>query len=215
MEALKRLTLALAVTLAAVACGDDDGDETPGTGGNMDGGIKTPDSGVDGAAAKPTGYMLPDGGPLPCNAATLPANGKCGGSSCELTEAQLTATVKAGSKCGAANEVAAFCSLSAVNTVTQCSFNSIGSVTMLDKFEMETRTCSSNTLKMTDPNFSDDCLDCFVASSRCTAEKCRDKCITGTGTPACEACRISEGCIDSFYQCAGYESPLTGIVPKF
>ncbi|MDB4972619.1 MAG: hypothetical protein JWN48_960 [Myxococcaceae bacterium] len=210
MEALKRLTLALTVALVGAACGDD-GDSTPSPGGSIDAGHGTVDGGVD-ASKGPTKILLPDGGPLPCNAATPAANGKCGGSSCEQTEAQLAASVKSGAKCGAPAEIAGFCSLSAVNTVTQCSYQYVSSLpSMLDQFASSTKTCSSAKFAMTDPTFSEGCIDCFVASSRCTAEKCLGECAVSTANDACDTCRITKGCIKQFYDCAGYADPLKPI----
>jgi len=209
MEALKRLTLAVTVALAGAACGDDD-NSNPSPSGSIDGGTKTADGGVD-ASKSPTKIYLPDGGPLPCSAATLPSGDKCGGSSCEQTKAQLAATAASGAKCGKPVEVDAFCSLSAVNTVTTCSYQAIGNLPgMLDQFASDTKACAQPKV---DPTFSSECLDCFVASARCTAENCLTECAGSTASDACDTCRITKKCIKQFYDCAGYADPLAPLYP--
>jgi hypothetical protein len=197
MQALNRFSLVLAAGIVAAACG---GDDSGGTTGTLDSGVPHLDSGVTPPAA--------DAAALPCSAATRPAGDKCGGSSCQQTLIDLTASVQPGSKCGSAIEVGAFCSLSAVDVVTACGYKAINFVGMPDPFKASIKACAT---PMVDPTFSSACLDCFVDSANCTADKCLGECATTTANAACDNCRVANGCIDSFYACAGYANPLDAL----
>jgi hypothetical protein len=109
MDALKRLSLALAVALVGSACGgDDDGKTTPPT-GNIDAGV---DSGV---TVKDSGT---DAGKRPCTSYTPVMDGKCGGSHCTQTEAEVKASAVANATCGGDVEIKSFCSLQVVDVVS-------------------------------------------------------------------------------------------------
>ncbi|MDB4985753.1 MAG: hypothetical protein JWN04_931 [Myxococcaceae bacterium] len=217
MEALKRLTLALTIALVGAACGDD---SDSGPKGNLDGGFKPADGGADGGAAHviPTKIILPDGGALPCASNTPPANGFCGGSSCQQTQADLQKSAKTGATCGAMAEVASFCSApstGAVKVVSDCAYGGAVIADVLStppdyaKFAADTKSCAKPMLT----DISEGCLDCFVGSARCTAEKCVTQCLTPGDV--CDACRIATGCIKQFYDCAGYADPLAPIEAAF
>ena len=207
MEALKRLTLALAVALAGAACGDDDG--AGGGNENLDGGGVKTDAGKPDAG----GGLVLDGATLPCNAGTRPTADKCGGSHCTQSEADLRASAVAGATCGGEVEVKSFCALHAVESVGTCSSTAflsegIDPASQADAFKASVKTCAAAKEPAT---FSSTCLDCFVASGHCAATMCLAECLGDANADICTICRIERGCISSFYACAGIADPLDAL----
>lgn len=204
MQVLKTLTLALAVALVGTACGDDDG---KGGNENLDGGgVKTDGGGPDAGG----GGLVLDGAVLPCNAGTDPKGDKCGGSHCIQTEAELRASAVAGATCGGEVEVKSFCKLDAVKHVGECTTTAFAGegldpASNASAFKASVKTCAAAKEQAT---FSGTCLDCFVESGHCAAVKCLNDCLGDSNSNKCTICRIEQGCISSFYSCAGIANPL-------
>jgi hypothetical protein len=206
MKALKRLSLAMAIALAGVACGDDDKPSD-----NLDGGI-----GLDGSIRDNN-----DGGDaaLPCTSYTPAANGKCGGSHCLQTEAELRASALANATCGKDIEISSFCSLQAVKVVADCTLAAVSNISDDAAFTSSINTCVAPDADPATNNrlpegFSSACSSCFVESAKCAANKCLIQCGANPNTVACDTCRINQGCISSFYKCAGITNPLDALGPQ-
>jgi hypothetical protein len=201
MDALKRLFLALAVATVGTACGDDDGKSTTKL-----------DAGVDSSVVISDGGKGTDAATRPCTSYTPVADGRCGGSHCTQTEVDLKASAIANATCGGAVEIKSFCSLEAVNVVAQCTRSSLGSIGDDVTFSNAISTCATTPTAqnpaVVPAGFSSACLSCFVDSAKCAAQKCLIECAANDKTPECDECRINQGCIGSFYQCAGITNPL-------
>jgi hypothetical protein len=206
MEALKRLTLALAVGVVgfvASACGDD-GDKSTGAppAGSLDSGMSFKDGGGSDAAVMTR----------PCTSYTPVMNGKCGGSHCTQTETELKAAAIANATCGGDVEIKSFCALEVVNVVSQCTQASVASLGNDVAFTSAITSCSTTPTaqnpKVVPAGFSSTCLSCFVESAKCAASNCLVECAANPNTSPCDECRINKGCIGSFYKCAGITNPL-------
>lgn len=193
MEALKRLTLGFAVAaLGVVGCGDDD--DTPSTvlDASLDSAIHDASSDASGDAG--------DAASFACSSGTLPTATMCGGSHCLQTPAQLQASVMSGAACSKPEEISQFCQLTSVSKVQQCI---LANYTQAD-VATATKTCATPML----PDYTSACLDCFVQSAVCAAQKCLAACVADPGAPACDQCRVEQGCIPNFYACSGITSPF-------
>ncbi|MET0343163.1 MAG: hypothetical protein ABW252_19295 [Polyangiales bacterium] len=183
MNAVKQ-TLALALGVLAACGGSDNGNND----GDIDAGHLLLDASLgsgDAAAFACTSYTAPK----------LPA--LCGGSHCEQSPAKLRADTPTTAVCGSDTEVTSFCTLDSVNAVGNCAvMAALGQVA-------STKECAKPMLQ----GVRDACLDCYVASSECAKEKCFLQCISRE-TPACDECRVREGCIEQFYTCSGHINPL-------
>jgi hypothetical protein len=201
MDALKTLSLALAIAVTGAACGDDDGKSTSKVDAGAEAGVVVSDAGGGTDAAK-----------RPCTSYTPVADGKCGGSHCTQTESEVKASAIANATCGGDVEIKSFCSLEAVNVVAQCTRNSLGSMGDDVTFSNAISTCattpSAQNPAVVPAGFSSACLSCFVDSAKCAAKNCLIECAASDKTPECDECRINKGCISSFYQCAGIANPL-------
>jgi hypothetical protein len=204
MEALKRLSVALAMAVVGGvfgACGDDADKPAGPIDAGLDSGVVIKDGGSDAAVVA-----------RPCTSYTPVANGKCGGSHCTQTESELKATAIANATCGGDVEIKSFCSLEAVNVVAQCTLSSIGSIQDQPAFTSAITSCATTptaqNTKVVPAGFSSTCLSCFVESAKCAAAKCLAQCAANPNTSPCDECRIQQGCIGSFYTCAGITNPL-------
>jgi hypothetical protein len=197
MEAFRRLTLALAaVALAGLGCGDDDGDDNPNP--RLDASV---DSSID--SMVPPGNDAGDAGSFACTTSSAPTATMCGGSHCLQTPAQLRSSITSGAACSKPEELDQFCQLSSVTKVQGCILQNLGAT---DR-SAAVKTCAAPML----PDYTSSCLDCFVASAVCAAEKCLQQCAADPSAPACDTCRVQQGCIGSFYTCAGIDNPLPGM----
>lgn len=199
MEALKRLTLGLtALALAGVGCGDDDGDDGPNT--NLDASIK--DSAIDSTV---TSDASGDASTFACKSSTPATATMCGGSHCLQTPAQLKASVTSGAVCSKTEELDQFCSLQSVGIVQTCILQNLGKP--VAERAAAVKSCATPML----PQYTSGCLDCFVTSATCAAEKCLNACGADPGAAACDECRVAQGCIPNFYTCAGIDNPIPGL----
>ncbi|MEY4515475.1 MAG: hypothetical protein RLZZ450_7597 [Pseudomonadota bacterium] len=200
MDALKTVSLALAVAIVGTACGDDDKPTTK------------IDAGVDASVVISDGGGGTDAATRPCTSYTPVADGRCGGSHCTQTESDVKASAIANATCGGDVEIKSFCSLEAVNVVAQCTRNSLSSlgddVTFSNAITACATTPSAQNPKVVPAGFSSTCLSCFVDSAKCAAKECLVDCAANDKTAQCDDCRIAKGCIGSFYQCAGITNPL-------
>jgi len=208
MGSLSRLSLAMVLALGGVACGDDDKPTNPNIdGGGVDSGIS--DAGIGGGSDAA----------LPCTSYTEVKNGKCGGSHCLQTLAELKTMVVANATCGSEVELSSFCSLQSVDVVSACTLVSIMSLGNDATFTSSITTCAAPD---TDPatnnrlpgGFSSACTACFVESAKCAANNCLGECGVTPKSVACDTCRINKGCISKFYQCAGITNPLDALGPQ-
>jgi hypothetical protein len=136
-------------------------------------------------------------GAIACTSWVEPTATTCGGSHCQQTPAQLRTDTPASAACGSDQEVAAFCSLEAVDVVGGCVVEAAG-------MAAGTKTCAMAKLGA---KLSSSCLDCYVASAQCAATNCLAQCIASSKTAACDACRLRSNCVSQFYACAGFKSP--------
>ena len=176
--------LAFMVGVLAIGCAEERASNDGVLDGGLDAGLMDASTGGGDAALACTSWVEPT--------ATM-----CGGSHCQQTPAQLRTDTPASATCGSDQEVAAFCSLEAVNVVGACVVEAGG-------MAAGTKTCASTKLgaKMSSP-----CLDCFVASAQCAVANCLGECLGNSKTVMCDACRVRNNCISQFYACAGFQSP--------
>jgi hypothetical protein len=194
---MRNRTAALAVGLGVLAIGCD---EDPQTVGLMDAGSPM-DASRDAAKSDGGDASVGGGGGLgsfACRSWTPPAGGKCGGSHCLETIAEVKAGASAGSACKKDEEFEQFCSLSAVSITEMCAQANFGSGAPGIK------SCVAAML----PAYTPGCVDCYVASALCAANNCLVECLGNSHTDACDNCRINSGCIGQFYTCAGYKNPI-------
>lgn len=186
--------LAVGVFLLAIGC-----EEEPQTVGKMDAGLAM-DASRD--AAKPDAGDAGTGGgglgSFACRSWTPPAGDKCGGSHCLETLAEVKANATATSVCKKDEEFEQFCSLSAVTITEMCTQTHYASGAPGIK------PCVAAML----PAYTSACIDCYVSSALCAANYCLVECLGNSHTDACENCRINNGCISGFYDCAGYKNPI-------
>ena len=185
MKAYNRSALAILSLVSAASCKEELADPSL-----LDAGAR-PAASVDAG----TGTSSGDGGLAACNSASMPSGGKCGGLQCNQTLQELRAGTQASAACGNDEEVAAFCSNDSVDAVSDCARTAVG-------VEAATRACAKAAL----PNFTDDCIDCYVKSAACAAQKCLSDCSAGD-SPACDACRVAMGCMPDFHACSGHKAP--------
>ncbi|HEY6880603.1 MAG TPA: hypothetical protein VI299_21410, partial [Polyangiales bacterium] len=172
MEALKRLSLAVAMlALAGVGCGDDDDDGVVDSG--IDGGT---DSGAMDAhvpdSAKPDSSTPDSSVPtFSCKGGTPPTASMCGGLHCEQTPAQFKMTVKTGAACATDLEQNGVCQLSGIVVAQDCTVQAFlaGNTTPM-ALTAATKTCAMG--KQPTMGYSDACLNCFVAGGVCAAAHC-------------------------------------------
>jgi hypothetical protein len=199
MEALKRVSLALSVlAFGGVGCGDDDGGSDKPSG--------TLDASLD-AKAPTDSSTKPgfDAAGFECRSNTPPTATMCGGSHCLQTFDQLKANISSTAVCKTDLELQQFCQLSSVVKVQNCI---VAAVTNgATDFAGATKTCAQPQL----PDYSEACLDCFVASAVCAAQHCAGVCTLNPGAAACDECRVNYGCISDFYKCTGIKNPIPGL----
>lgn len=206
MIVLNRTSLALALALCAFAPGCDEDGRTPlpqeaGTPAaeagtpSPEAGVLTPDASTD-AGPREGGTAAP----YTCNSFTPPTATLCGGSHCQETQAELKAGLSPSGACKTDMEVSTFCNLKAVNEVRTCAVSNFGNT-------MAGQTCARQKL----PEVSPACLQCYLDSAECAGNKCLLECFMATNesnTGPCDACRVAQGCISSFYSCAGFRDPI-------
>lgn len=72
-----------------------------------------------------------------------------------------------------------------------------------------TLTCLRNS---PNPDPSDACYGCYIASVGCAYVNCFDQCLASPTAPGCVACRADAGCTAGFYTCSGL--PIPGSAPS-
>ena len=68
--------------------------------------------------------------------------------------------------------------------------------------------CTLNCVKdRDDPDPSDACLNCYLASVACVQMNCLPECLPDPAGAPCLECRETKGCTAAFYDCSGLPEP--------
>ncbi|MET0339376.1 MAG: hypothetical protein ABW252_00155 [Polyangiales bacterium] len=190
---------------------DDTGDDADDEGGDD---MSLPDGGSGSGrdAGGGSAPMIEIAGTAPkakCTSTTAAKGGMCSSHFCGITEEQLGSAMSPSSPCGTA---ALACEQGAVlaKKVTDCSITTKAMASNLGKSNAQLRPLVQDCVfedEEIKSNTNEECLGCFLNVAECAGDKCLTECLVGT--PAqCDACRISKGCEEPLFDCAGLPNPL-------
>lgn len=187
-------TMAILSAMLAFSCGGGSDAQTSATSAAGSSGHKTSSS----SKLAGTGES--------CQSFTPPADGKCHGWFCGVTEDELMAAVDPHAKCG--SNVPLLCQGAVVMKVSECSrkVKSANLSKKNDALRPLVRDCvfEDESIKAAVP---EDCLYCSIDAGACAADHCFAQCRSGDN-PGCDACRRSFGCDQAVFECGGLPAPI-------
>lgn len=203
--------LAITALLAigsSLGCGDDSSSEdndkpsagkgAGGTGGSASGGKGGSSSGPVSDALKGTGDS--------CTSYTPPADGKCQGWFCGVTEEKLMEEVDPKAKCG--GNVPLLCKGSVPIKVGECARKlKLANLSKTnDELKPLVRDCvyEDADIKAAVP---EDCLFCTIDAAACAADNCLIQCLNGD-SEMCDSCRRDAKCDQGVFSCGGLPPPI-------
>jgi hypothetical protein len=170
---MKRLMLAVSLTLALVGGGcDDDGDSKP-------------------TDAK-TDAIVTDGG----TDGTTPT-GKCMGTFAALTRAQLGAASSPAGKCAMSKDLDNICNNNLADKSRSCGLTCLSTGLEPAAVPGCVSACIATQAELTTP-----CAECYRDLFSCTLAKC-SVCTSDPAAAACVTCQQAQGCLPTFFQCSG------------
>jgi hypothetical protein len=198
----------------ASSSSSNDDDDAQGDDDGSDDAMSLPDGGRSsgrdsGGGSKPTVEIAGTAPKAKCTSTTPAADGMCSSHFCGISEEDLATGMDPKSPCGTA---ALACEQGAVlaKQVTDCSIKVKAMATNLGKTNEQLRPSVQDCVyedAEIKANTNDECLGCFLDVAECAGDKCLTECLVGT--PAqCDACRISKGCEEPLFDCAGLPNPL-------
>ena len=201
--------LAITALLAigsSMGCGDDSSSEdndkgSAGKGGGGGGGS----GGKGGGSSGPVSDALKGTGES-CHSYSEPADGKCQGWFCGVTEAKLKEVVDPKAKCG--GDVPLLCKGSVPIKVGECArkIKIANASKSNDELKPLVRECvyEDADIKAAVP---EDCLNCTIDAAACAADNCLIQCLAGD-SEMCDSCRLEAGCDQSVFSCGGLPPPI-------
>lgn len=166
------------------------------------------DLGVDGGPREDMGVLptcaapeVPGGGTTCLSNSAPTSAGFCAGNFCDARPCDVVAGFTSDATCGSLSEFERICDASLTVQITTCAQDNAFAP---DPREA-TRVCMRDLLDAS--ILRDGCLDCVLDAAVCARTFCALTCL-GSDVAACDTCRETNGCNDSFYACAGYPNPF-------